>query len=449
MRHAVARSLLGTLVLLLASHRHGGAQDVSRMDRIIQSHVDNKQFMGSVLVAQGGQVVLNKGYGSANLEWDIPDSPQTKFRLGSLTKQFTAAAILLLEERGKLKTDDLVAKYLPDAPASWAKITLANLLTHTSGIPNFTSFPDYSTTEATPTTPEQLVGRFRDKPLSFQPGEKWEYSNSGYVLLGYLLEKISGQRYEDFVRDNLFAPLGMTESGYDSRAAIILHRAAGYSPGANGPVNAGYIDMSIPFSAGALYSTTEDLWRWEQGLFGGKVLTTASLKKMTTPFKNDYAYGLAARTAHGYTVLEHGGGIEGFNTQLAYDPDGKLAVIVLGNLNGAAPGEIAGQLMSLLHGETVVLPSERKEITVSTDVLRQYVGTYQLAPTFSIVITLEGNRLMSQATNQPALPLFPESETSFFLKAVDAQIEFAKNEKGEVTSLTLRQGGNEMKALKR
>src|SRR5947209_6522551 len=339
MRHAVARSLLGTLVLLLASHRHGGAQDVSRMDRIIQSHVDNKQFMGSVLVAQGGKVVLNKGYGSANLEWDIPDSPQTKFRLGSLTKQFTAAAILLLEERGKLKTDDLVAKYLPDAPASWAKITLANLLTHTSGIPNFTSFPDYS--------------------------------------------------------------------------------------------------------------TTEDLWRWEQGLFGGTVLTTASVKKMTAPFKNDYAYGLAARTAHGYTVLEHGGGIEGFNTQLAYDPDGKLAVIVLGNLNGAAPGEIAGQLMSLLHGETVVLPFERKEITVSTDVLRQYVGTYQLTPTFSIVITLEGNRLMSQATNQSALPLFPESETSFFLKAVDAQIEFAKNDKGEVTSLTLRQGGNEMKASKR
>src|SRR6266516_2767136 len=410
MRPAVARSLLGTLFLRLASHRHGGAQDVSRMDRIIQSHVDSKQFMGSVLVAQGGKVLLNKGYGSANLEWDIPDSPQTKFRLGSLTKQFTAAAILLLEERGKLRTDDLVAKYLPDAPASWAKITLANLLTHTSGIPNFTSFPDYSTTEATPTTPEQLVAR---------------------------------------VRDNLFAPLGMTESGYDSRAVIILHRAAGYSPGANGPVNAGYIDMSIPFSAGALYSTTEDLWRWEQGLFGGKVLTTASLKKMTTPFKNDYAYGLAVRTAHGYTVLEHGGGIEGFNTQLAYDPDGKLAVIVLGNQNGAAPGEIAGQLMSLLHGEKVVLPSERKEITVSTDVLRQYVGTYQLAPTFSIVITLEGNRLMSQATNQPALPLFPESETSFFLKAVDAQIEFAKNDKGEVSSLTLRQGGNEMKALKR
>jgi CubicO group peptidase (beta-lactamase class C family) len=449
MRRSVARSVLGTLVLLLATRRDGVAQDVSRMEQIIQSHVDSKQFMGSVLVAQDGKVLLGKGYGSANLEWDIPDSPQTKFRLGSLTKQFTAAAILLLEERGKLRTDDLVAKYLPDAPASWGKITIANLLTHTSGIPSFTSFPDYSTTETTPTTPEQLVARFRDKPLNFQPGGNWEYSNSGYVLLGYLLEKISGQRYQDFVRDNLFAPLGMTESGYDSHAAIILHRASGYTPGANGRVNAGYIDMSIPFSAGALYSTTEDLLRWEQGLFGGKVLSAASLKKMTTPFKNDYGYGVGVRTGQGYTVIEHGGGIEGFNTQVAYDPDRKLAVIVLGNLNGGAPGEIARQLMSLLHGEKVVLPSERKEIAVPTDILKQYVGTYKLAPTFSIVITLEGNQLMSQGTNQPPLPLFAESETSFFLKAVDAKIEFAKNDRGEVTSLTLRQGGNETKALKR
>src|SRR2546421_3323453 len=286
MGHSVARSLrslLGTLVLVLASHRDGRPQDVSRMDRIIQSRVDSKQFMGAVLVAQDGKVLLDKGYGSANLEWDIPDSPHTKFRLGSLTKQFTATAIMVLEERGKLRTDDLVTKYLPDAPTGWAKITIANLLTHTSGIPNFTSFPDYSTSEAPPNTPDQLVAGFRDKPLNFQPGEKWEYSNSGYVLLGYLLEKISGQRYQDFVRDNLFTPLGMTESGYDSHAAIILHRASGYTPGANGPVNAGYIDMSIPFSAGALHPTPRGLLRGGLGVFGGHVLRAPSFKRKTTP----------------------------------------------------------------------------------------------------------------------------------------------------------------------
>ena len=165
---------------------------VDRMDQIVRSYSDSHQFMGSVLVAQGDKVVFEKSYGSANLEWNIPDDSLTKFRIGSMTKQFTSASILLLEERGKLNTDDYVKKYMPDAPAAWDKITIYNLLTHTSGIPSFTSFPDYSTSEATPTTPKALVDRFRDKPLEFQPGEKWNYSNSGYVLLGCLLEKISG-----------------------------------------------------------------------------------------------------------------------------------------------------------------------------------------------------------------------------------------------------------------
>src|SRR5579864_334200 len=240
--------------------------DVARMEQIIQAYVPSK-FMGTVLVAQNGKVLLDKGYGFAILEWDIPNSPSTKFRLGSITKQFTAASILLLEERGKLKVEDLVKKYMPDAPAAWDKVTIYHLLTHTSGIPSFTGFPDYASTDAIATTPEKLVARFRDKPLEFQPGEKWNYSNSGYVLLGYLLEKISGQAYADFVAENIFKPLGMKDSGYDSNSAIISHRATGYSPGPNGPANSGYIDMTIPFSAGALYSTTHDLLLWEQALY--------------------------------------------------------------------------------------------------------------------------------------------------------------------------------------
>lgn len=421
---------------------------VSRMDQVVQSFVDAKQFMGSVLVAQGDKILLNKGYGFANLEWSIPDSPSTKFRLGSITKQFTAASILLLEERGKLKTDDPVKQYLPDAPAAWDKITIFNLLTHTSGIPSFTSFPDYRSTEAMPTTSEQLVARFRDKPLNFQPGESWEYSNSGYALLGYLIEKISGESYKDFVQENLFTPLGMKNSGYDLNAPIIERRAAGYAPGPEGPVNAGYIDMSIPFSAGALYSTTGDLLRWEQGLFGGKVLSPASLKKMTTPFKNDYAFGLGVRVVDGHTLIEHGGGIEGFNTQLSYYPDDKLTVIVLANLNGGAPSDIAAKLASVAHGEKVVLTSERKEINVAKDILMRYVGTYAITPTIKNVITLEDGHLMTQLTNQPKFPLFAESETTFFLKVVDAQVEFSKDDKGAFTILTIHQGGRDTKGLK-
>jgi len=367
------------------------AQDNSaRMEQVVQSYVANKQFMGSVLVARDGKVVFSKGYGFANLEWDVPNSPTAKFRLGSVTKQFTAACILLLEERGKLKIDDPVKKYMPDAPAAWDKVTIFNLLTHTSGIPSFTGFPDYASTEAIATTPEKLVARFRDKPLEFQPGEKWNYSNSGYVLSGYLIEKISGQSYSQFVQDNIFTPLGMKDSGYDSNSAIIVHRAAGYAPSDKGLINAGYIDMSIPLSAGALYSTTEDLLRWEQGLFGGQLLSVASLQKMTTPFKNDYAFALAVRDANGHKVIEHGGGIEGFNTQLSYYPDDKLTIVVLANQNTGATGDIASKLAALVHGDQVVLAGERKEVAVSPAILQTYVGTYELAPGFDIVMTVEG-----------------------------------------------------------
>ena len=426
------------------------AQDnIPRMEQVVRSYVDAKQFMGSVLVDRDGKTLLSKSYGSANLEWEIPNSPSTKFRLGSITKQFTAACIILLEERGKLKVEDPVKKYMPDAPAAWDKVTIFNLLTHTSGIPSFTGFPDYHSTEAIATTPEQLVARFRDKPLEFQPGEKWNYSNSGYVLLGYLIEKISRQSYRQFVQENIFNPLGMKDSGYDSNLEIILHRASGYTPGPNGVTNAGYIDMTIPLSAGALYSTTEDLLRWEHGLMGGKLLSPASLQKMTTPFKNDYAFGLGVRTANGHKLIDHGGGIEGFNTFLAYYPVDKLTVVVLANLNGQAPGAIASTLAAVAHGENVVLPAERKEITVSPAILAKYVGTYELMPDFDIVVTLEGGQLMTQATGQPKFPLFAESETKFFLRVVDAEVDFFKNDKGEVTHLILHQGGQDVKGTKK
>ena len=422
------------------------AQNIdSRMDQIVQSYVANKQFMGSVLVARGDQVLFSKGYGSANLEWQIPDTPSTKFRLGSITKQFTAASILLLEERGKLKVEDPVKKYLPDAPAAWDKMTIFNVLTHTAGIPNFTSFPDYRSTEAIPTTPEKLVARFRDKPLEFEPGEKWNYSNSGYVLLGYLIERISGESYEKFVQDNIFTPLGMKDSGYDSNSAVIARRAAGYEPGPNGPVNAGFVHMSIPFAAGALYSTTEDMLRWEQGLFGGKVLSAASLQKMTTPFKSDYAFGLQVHTVNGHKVIDHSGGIEGFSTMLAYYPEDKLTLVALANLAPASSGAIVSQLALLAQGGTVTLQTERKEITVDPAVLARYVGVYRMAAGGEMLITLDGSQLSGQLTGQGALQIFPESETMFFLKVVNAQIEFpATGPQGKATQLTLHQNGRDM-----
>ena len=248
------------------------------------------------------------------------------------------------------------------------------------------------------------------EPLDFFPGEKMSYSNSGYILLGYVIEKITGGSYEQFVRANIFTPLGMKDSGYDSNSAIIERRAAGYSPSPGGPINAGYVHMSIPHAAGALYSTTEDLLRWEQGLFGGKVVSAASLKKMTTPFKNNYALGVVVQTADGRTVVNHGGGIEGFNTFLAYYPDDKLTVVVLSNINGTAPNAIASKLATVAHGGTIQT-SERKEITVPVNTLSKYTGTYQLAPGVELSITLEGTQLMAQLTGQQKFPISPSRRT--------------------------------------
>ncbi len=422
--------------------------DTKRMEQIVQDSVTSQHFMGTVLVERDGSTILNKGYGSADLEWNIPNTPDTKFRLGSITKQFTAAGILLLEERGKLKVDDPISKYLPDAPAAWKNITFFHLLTHTSGIPSFTSFPDYEELQGRPVTPEQLVARFRDKPLDFQPGEKWNYSNSGYALLGYLLEKISGQKYCDFLQQNIFTPLAMHDTGCDRNSTILPRRASGYTPGPHGLENATYIDMTVPFSAGELYSTTGDLLRWQQGLFGGKVLSAASLKKMTTPFKDNYGFGLEIQTIQGHERISHGGGINGFNTFEAWYPQEKLSIIVLSNVNGNAPDEISSRLASVIHGEPVVLPSERKEVSVPVSTLARYVGVYQIAPKFALTIALQGDHLTAQGTNQPSAPIFASSPTRFFSRVVDAEIEFFAGPSGKVDHLVLYQGGHEIKGVK-
>jgi CubicO group peptidase (beta-lactamase class C family) len=417
------------------------AQDTARMEEVVQTYVQNKTFMGTVLVARGSEVILSKGYGSANLEWNVPNTPSTKFRLGSITKQFTAASILLLEERGKLTLDDPIRKYVPDAPKEWDKITIFNLLTHTSGIPNFTSLPDYKTLKLDEMPVAKTIVTVRDKPLDFPPGEKMSYSNSGYLVLGDVIEIVTGASYEKFVTDNIFTPLGMKDSGYDSNTAVIARRAAGYVPSGTGLVNAGYVHMSIPHAAGALYSTTEDLLRWEQGLFGGKVVSPASLAKMTTPFKNDYALGLTVQSVGGRKVIQHGGGIDGFNTFLAYYPDDKLTVAVLANINGQTPNQIAAKLADLAHGVAVQPTSDRKEIILPVATLAKYVGTYELQPGVDMMIRLEGDHLTTQLPGQQRFQLFAESETKFFLKVVDAQVEFFKDAAGTVTHAVMYQNG--------
>ena len=419
------------------------------MDEVVRASFEADEFTGAVLVARDGEVLLDRGYGFANLEWSVPNDGDTKFRLGSVTKQFTAVAIMLLNERGLVDLDAPVKTYLPDAPAAWDGVTVRHLLTHTAGVPNFTDFDDYGASKTLPATMDSLIGRFRDRPLDFQPGEGWSYSNSGYILLTAIVEKASGRSYADFVAETLFQPLGMADSGYDSHAAVLPRRASGYAPTARGIVNADYIDMSIPQGAGALYSTTRDLLKWEQGLFGGRLLTPASLALLTTPVRNQYAFGLAVTQAGGNTTIAHSGGIEGFNTHMAWDPDRRMTVIVLGNLNGPGSDQVAGSLMALARGETVTLASERQAVAVAPEVLRSYEGVYELAPTFAITISVVDGKLMAQATGQDAFELHPESDSRFFLTVVDAQITFTRDDAGAVDGLILHQGGRDSPAPRR
>ena len=256
-----------------------------RLDEVATSYTKDNAFMGTVLVVEGDRVVLNKGYGKASLEWNIPNAPDVKFRLGSLTKQFTATLILLLQQDGKLNITDPVSKYLSDAPKTWEKITLANLLGHTSGIPNFTDIKEFGAWSANPRTVEEELAFFRDKPLDFEPGTKFDYSNSNFEVLGAVIEKVSGKKYVEMLHERILDPLGMKDTGLDDDELVLPKRAQGYHPGKAGIVVARSESMSVPWAAGSMYSTTGDLLKWEQGLFGGKVLNADSLKLMTTPAK--------------------------------------------------------------------------------------------------------------------------------------------------------------------
>jgi CubicO group peptidase (beta-lactamase class C family) len=233
---------------------------VSKVEDYMAARVKRDHFSGSILIARDGRVLVSQGYGMANLEHEVPNTPQTKFRLGSITKQFTAMAILILQERGKLAVQDKIKKYLPDAPKAWDEITIHHLLTHTSGIPNYTENLDFLRTLPVRVTLKELIAKFKDKPLDFKPGDKFKYSNSGYILLGQIIENASGENYPRFMNETIFAPLKMTDTGYDNALPIIKHRAAGYTRRLGFAItNCDYIDMSIPHAAGALYSTVEDL----------------------------------------------------------------------------------------------------------------------------------------------------------------------------------------------
>lgn len=455
------RWIVSAVLVFACSREHAIAQSSNaddaairaRLEQVASSYTAKNAFMGTVLVVDGDRVLLDKGYGMADLEWGNANAPDVKFRLGSLTKQFTATLVLLLQQDGKLKIDAPVSTYLPNAPKAWEKITLAELLGHTSGIPSFTDLKEFPVWSMSPHTSEEELALFRDKPLDFEPGSKFAYSNSNYEVLGAIIEKVSARIYGDLLRERIFEPLGMKDSGLDQDDLILPKRAQGYRPGPMGLRLARSESMTVPWAAGSIYSTTGDLLKWERGLFGGKVLSADSLKAMTTPGKSNYGLGVFVADKDGHKVISHGGGIEGFNTYLSYMPDRRLAVVVLGNVNGTAPGTMGDQLLDVVLGKNVVLASERKTMPITKEELTRFTGVYDLSPAFSLTIDVAGDELTARGTGQQALSLMyqgtKDGHPRFFNAQVGAEIEFIPDANGATTSLILHQGGQNIPGKRR
>ena len=450
------RRLFFSLVVLCLTASTGHAQSLrSKIDQYMQATTRVDHFMGSILVAQHGKIILTRGYGMANIKRGIPNVPSTEFRIGSNTKQFTAMAILQLQAKGKLNVDNHICQYIPSCPKDWAPITIYQLLTHTSGIPNFTNFPNYQEIQSKPITPTGLLDDFKNKPLDFQPGTKWRYSNSGYEVLGYIIERVSGESYKTFLQQNIFGPLGLKNTGYDKSHPTALIHAQGYNYTPSGYKQAQYVNMTVPFSAGALYSTVLDLYKWDQALHAGKLLPANLLQQMVAPHvpiapksKTHYGFGWMISNPFGHHEIWHEGGIQGFTSVNSWFPQDDAYIIVLDNMTSPQVATVAHSLAAILFGQNYQVPKSYTAISLPPAALQKFIGQYQLAPKFILTIRRNGDQLESQATGQPSVPIYPASKTKFFLKVVNAQITFVENAKGQVTSLVLHQNGRNLPAKK-
>ena len=553
MKKAVAIGLAALIFVAFSFAAPQAAPIAADLDALLSAVYTADGPGAAFLIWKDGQVLVRKAYGLADLELGVRMEPDMVFRLGSMTKQFTAAAILMLMERGQIALSDPITRFLPDFPMQGKTITIENLLTHTSGIQSYTDLDEFGPLMRKDVTVPEIIALFKDKPLEFAPGERWKYNNSGFFLLGAIIEKVTGMSYEAFLRKNIFDPLGLKHTYYGNATRIIPRRVPGYGPGQdNGFSNAEYLSMTSPYSAGALLSNVDDLAAWNAALLAGKVLKPETLARAWTAYKlvdgssTSYGYGWAVASYEGHRMIMHGGAINGFLADGILYPEDKMFVVLLTNstvgkrapsaLNFRAaalalgkpyrdpavvavtekdvaplagvyldpqkqeylvrvagtkvaisgPGMSGGEVLpmapdkffvkSTLNRVTFIrnakgeiteclyepgfgsplrfarsskpLPAGRQAAAIDPKVLDAYVGEYELGPGFTIKFFKDGAKLMTQATGQGAFEIFPETETKFFLKVVDAQVEFVKDAAGQVTGIVLNQGGRRMPGRK-
>ncbi|MEO8548733.1 MAG: serine hydrolase domain-containing protein, partial [Kofleriaceae bacterium] len=415
----------------------------AKIEALAEAEIAAHHAVGmTIAVARGDQLVVANGYGFADAARRVPATIDTVYRIGSVTKQFTAVAILQLVEQGKLALTDDVRKYVPAYPAHDPAITIDQLLTHTSGIPTYTD-GDWIDAGQHPLTHAQVLARFATKPLEFAPGTAWSYSNSNYYLLGLVIERVTGSSYGDAVRERVLVPAGMTHSG----ACDSPQLAHGYAT-AEGPVDAIPFDNGPPFAAGALCSTALDLVAWQRALEHGVVLSPASLAKMRTSAvlstgkPAGYGYGVFVAEREGHPRIEHGGAINGFISELSRYPKDDVTVVVLANTEGRTPSKVEAQISTVVLGLSPVPVRQGKPLAEAERVA--YTGTFDLemdGQHVDVRVFTDGDKLRTQLHGQPAITMLYQGERTFTLDMDEpVKIVFA----ADLARFTIFQHGHEV-----
>ncbi|WMM23928.1 serine hydrolase [Tissierella sp. MB52-C2] len=425
----------------------------NKLDTYMKALQEKQNFSGSILVAKEGNILLNQGYGFADIDQATMNRSQTKFAIGSVTKQFTAMAIMQLSEKGLINMEDSLSKYLPDFP-NGESITIHNLLTHSSGLANFTDLEEFYTLSVNKLNPMDILDLIKDKPLMFKPGESFSYNNTNYLILGILIEKLSNMSYEEYLQKNILTPINMNNTGISYGKNNGLHDATAYS----GHLEVAPIDDEVvlrgTYSAGNMYSTTEDLYRWSEALKTEKLVKKETMNQIFTEHidmeeAGSYGYGWMIIDSGVGKMILHGGNTLGFTSDIVRFTDLDMTIVILSNKGYYDTTTLTNTLTSIVLGGSYELPATLVEIEIEdTDLYDNYIGEYELAPEAIYTITREGNNIFAQLTGQGKFEIFPSSENEFFYKIVDAKITFVKDDNGNVTNLILHQMGQDMPAMK-
>jgi CubicO group peptidase (beta-lactamase class C family) len=448
------RFLYLTIALLTVTISYGQNSNIEKqLDEILTNQFKPTEPGCEILVAKHGIIIYNKAFGSANLELKVPMHPDMVFKIASITKQFTAVAILQLVEKGLINLQDSLQKYIPDYPSKGYTITIENLLTHTSGIRDYMqiNYPAPNM-ERWDFTPKQLIDSFKHYPLEFEPGTKWAYSNSGYYLLGYIIAKVSGKPYQQYILDNILTPLALNHTYFDGEGIIIPYRVSGYRKEGAIVKNADYWSPSIAYATGGLLSNTADLYNWFKGLITYKILRKETLDQAFTPFKLKdgsgvtYGYGWYIQNSGNIKSIEHSGKMNGFLSNEIYYPLQDIFIAAFFNCEQAPKDEISRNISEIVLGQSL-----QTEIKLSDPILSTYVGTYSLTtePKRTIVISKVNNHLVAHISGQKTFEILFETPTKFQLKNVpDITGEFL-SENGRITKIMVHQNGQfEWKKIK-